>query len=167
MVLLVLCPGTHGTAACIPCMTILPCIYPSLFMFPSVSKPRVSRQLAVTTASGAAARWHQCSPVSIPGGWGCHWATRSWCPVQAPPRPQVWRAGGHILLCTRAERVLKGCGWPLSITILANAFLPLTKRLTGVGNNTFCATWHVVWGLVKRPSPSKSVGLFLLISLEL
>lgn len=46
-------------------------------------------------------------------------------------------------------------------------FFPWSKRLTGIGNNKFCAAWHVMWGLVKCPSPSKSVWLFLLISLEL
>lgn len=63
-----------------------------------------------------------------------------------------------------AKGILKGCGCYLSVTTLANTLSPWNKRLMGVRKNTF---WHMVQGLVKLQSPSKSMGLFLLISREL
>lgn len=115
-------------------------------------KQRVPRQLVLTTASSAAARWHPLGlshPRPLPGA---STSTPAW---------GMSRRGDP------AKRILKGCGYSLPVAILANALSPWNKRLIGVQKNTYCAAWHMVRGLVKLQSPSKSVRLFLLISLEL
>lgn len=83
-------------------MSIFP-VYHSVFMFPSMSKTRVSWQLMPTAASSTAARWQWCSPVNVPWGWACGLATHGHhghCPGQAPPSQHGWQASQQTLICT-------------------------------------------------------------------
>lgn len=142
-------------------------ICPGVFMFPSMSRTGVSRQLMLTMASSIAAHWHQCSLIGTPWGWSCGHLSVATALCKNLHVNMGDEQAGRPCGAPHAKHILKGCSYSLSLAVLANALSLWNKRLTGAWKSTVCAAWHIVQGLVKLQCPSKPAWLLLLISLEL
>lgn len=92
MVLLAICPGTHGVVFASHTWLFCP-VYPSLFMFPSMSKSRVSRQLAVSTCP---VQQHVCSSAALPACPGAE-------AVPEPPTATALCKHLHTITCDQRQ----------------------------------------------------------------